>query len=316
MKTDVMQEAQGKWRGILLHYGIGSDFLKKRHGPCPVCGGKDRFIFDDKEGRGTYYCNSCGAGTGAQLLSLFKGWSMSETLKEVGKIVGSVEKQDIKPEMTDEQKRKAMNDLWQSSRQPAPDDPVSKYLLSRCGTDVVPFAIRYHPKVFHAETRTEWPCMVAKVTGYDNRPVALHRTYLTEAGKKAAVEPNKKLMAQMPDGSAIRLGPYTDTIGIAEGIETAITCAVCFGVPTWAAVSASMLVKWKPPEIVEKVFIFADNDHSFTGQLAAYRLAYNLEREFKGKYKIRVAIPRASGADWNDMFNLLGRNATRDLIEL
>jgi putative DNA primase/helicase len=157
--------------------------------------------------------------------------------------------------------------------------------------------------------------MVAKVTGYDNRPVAIHRTYITMDGKKASVEPNKKLMASMPDGSAVRLGPFTDTIGIAEGIETAITCAVCFGVPTWAAVNATMMAKWKPPEIVEKVFIFGDNDRSFTGQVAAYRLAWNLEREFQGKYKIRVVIPRAIGADWNDMFSLLGRDKTREMLD-
>lgn len=316
MKTDVMQEAQGRWRGILQHYGISNDFLKKRHGPCPVCGGKDRFLFDDKEGRGTFYCNSCGAGTGAQLLCLFKGWSMSETMKHVGEIVASVEKRSAPQEMTDEQKRKAMNDLWQSSVDPKPGDPVFTYLHRRCGTDVMPFAIRYHPSVYHAESKSELPCMVAKVTGFDNKPVALHRTYLRPDGKKADVEPNKKLMASMPDGSAIRLGPYTDTLGIAEGIETALTCAVCFGVPTWAAVSAAMMVKWKPPQVIEKVFIFADNDHSFTGQLAAYRLAWNLEREFRGKYKIRVVVPRASGADWNDVFGLMGRDATRAMLDL
>lgn len=316
MKPDVMREAQGKWRGVLAHFGMSESFLKKTHGPCPVCGGRDRFLFDDKEGRGTFYCNSCGAGTGAQLLSLFKGWSMSETLTNVSKVVGAVERVEPKPEMTDDQKRKAMNDLWTGSVVPSANDPVGKYLLQRCGTDIVPFAIRYHSSVYHAETKQNLPAMIAKVTGIDNKPVALHRTYLNLDGTKASVVPNKKLMASMPDGSAIRLHPYTDTLGIAEGIETAITCAVCFGIPTWAAVSAAMMSKWKPPEVIEKVFIFADNDRSFTGQLSAYKLAWTLEREYRGKYKIRVVTPRPLGADWNDMFNLVGRDATRDMIEL
>lgn len=311
---DVMQEAQGKWRGILLHYGISNDYLRKKHGPCPVCGGKDRFIFDDKEGRGTFYCNSCGAGTGAQLLSLFKGWSMSETIKEVGKVVGVVQKVEPKPEMTDAQKRKAMNDLWNSSVMPVATDPVGKYLMQRCGTDIVPFAIRYHPQVYHSETKQNLPAMVAKVTGYDNKPVAIHRTFLTPEGTKSPVNPNKKLMASMPDGSAIRLNPYTTTLGIAEGIETALTCTVCFGVPTWAAVNAAMMVKWLPPDPIETVWIFGDNDHSFTGQLSAFKLAYRLSRDFPNRYKIKVAIPPASGADWNDMFNLLGRDKTWSLL--
>lgn len=317
MKVDIIKKAEGKWFGILAHFGIDKSYLKKKHGPCPVCGGKDRFIFDDKEGRGTFYCNSCGAGTGAQLLSNFKGWSMSETLREVNKIVGGVQKTEIKPDMTDAQKRKAMNDLWQSSIDPRPDDPVFKYLNKRCGIDIIPFAIRYHPNVYHSETKSSLPCMVSKVTAYDNKPIAIHRTYLTAMGEKQKFAlPNKKLMGIMPEGSAIRLGAYTDKIGIAEGIETALTCTVCFGIPTWAAVNAPMMAKWLPPENVEKVYIFADNDRTFTGQLSAFKLAWRLEREFPSKYKIRVICPEATGSDWNDLYLLLGRDGVRDLVNM
>ncbi|MDI5829610.1 hypothetical protein MJN51_36035, partial [Salmonella enterica subsp. enterica serovar Kentucky] len=35
----------------------------RRHAPCPACGGKDRFRFDDN-GRGSFICNQCGAGDG------------------------------------------------------------------------------------------------------------------------------------------------------------------------------------------------------------------------------------------------------------
>ncbi|NYY79755.1 hypothetical protein DMH17_06695 [Raoultella planticola] len=33
-----------------------------------MCGGADRFRFDDKEGRGTWFCNQCGAGDGLKLV--------------------------------------------------------------------------------------------------------------------------------------------------------------------------------------------------------------------------------------------------------
>ena len=39
-----------------------------RHCPCPVCGGKDRFRFDNKDGRGTYICNQCCSGDGLELI--------------------------------------------------------------------------------------------------------------------------------------------------------------------------------------------------------------------------------------------------------
>jgi hypothetical protein len=44
--------------------GAGCEGHKNRHQACPVCGGSDRFRFDDKEGRGTWFCNQCGAGDG------------------------------------------------------------------------------------------------------------------------------------------------------------------------------------------------------------------------------------------------------------
>ena len=51
------ESAQGRWYGILTQLGIDSAFLKNTHGPCPACGGQDRFRYDDKDGHGTYYCN-------------------------------------------------------------------------------------------------------------------------------------------------------------------------------------------------------------------------------------------------------------------
>ena len=63
----VLGEAQGHWTKILISNGIDEKFLKNKHGPCPVCGGKDRFRFDNKDGRGTFFCNHCGPGDGVGL---------------------------------------------------------------------------------------------------------------------------------------------------------------------------------------------------------------------------------------------------------
>nr|WP_320375639.1 DUF927 domain-containing protein [Escherichia coli] len=40
----------------------------RSEGPCPACGGSTRYRFDDKDGRGTYFCSHCGAGTGLDLV--------------------------------------------------------------------------------------------------------------------------------------------------------------------------------------------------------------------------------------------------------
>ncbi|WP_296818027.1 primase-helicase zinc-binding domain-containing protein [Thiobacillus sp.] len=54
MLQPVRELAHGRWPGILSRFGLTDKQLSGRHTACPVCGGKDRFRFDDKEGRGTF----------------------------------------------------------------------------------------------------------------------------------------------------------------------------------------------------------------------------------------------------------------------
>lgn len=70
--------ANGRWDATLNSLGIEVPENKK-HGACPICGGKDRFRFDDKEGRGTFYCNQCGAGNGFDLMSRALNLSVIDT---------------------------------------------------------------------------------------------------------------------------------------------------------------------------------------------------------------------------------------------
>lgn len=55
--------ARGQWRGILSSLGISVPDRERAHAPCPGCGGKDRFRFDDKDGGGSFICSQGGAGT-------------------------------------------------------------------------------------------------------------------------------------------------------------------------------------------------------------------------------------------------------------
>ncbi|ELY2647873.1 DUF927 domain-containing protein [Cronobacter sakazakii] len=68
----VATAARGRWPHILSALGIRVP-AAKRHGACPVCGGKDRFRLDDREGRGTWFCNQCGNGDGLDLVRLATG---------------------------------------------------------------------------------------------------------------------------------------------------------------------------------------------------------------------------------------------------
>ncbi|AIN14655.1 TOPRIM and DUF927 domain-containing protein [Yersinia pseudotuberculosis] len=63
--NDVRSKAKGHWDAIFQRLDIPTNRGK---GECPSCGGKTRHRFDDREGRGTYHCSHCGAGTGLDLV--------------------------------------------------------------------------------------------------------------------------------------------------------------------------------------------------------------------------------------------------------
>lgn len=88
--------AQGHWPSILgALAGLSSEQLTDKHQPCPLCGGKDRYRFDDQSGTGSWYCNQCGgkdqsggAGNGMELLMRRTGWTFLEAAKRVEQHLG------------------------------------------------------------------------------------------------------------------------------------------------------------------------------------------------------------------------------------
>ena len=147
------------------------------------------------------------------------------------------------------------------------------------------------------------PAMIAMVTGPDGAPSTLHRTYLTDDGRKAPViEPRRLMPGNVSKGAAIRLAPAGDVLGIAEGIETALSASALFGVPCWAAVNAGMLAAWQPPSEAKRIIIFGDNDSNYAGQAAAYALARRLG--IGCMRVVDVQIPAEVGTDWNNVHQL------------
>ena len=81
--------AQGRWPEILRELGGLTDKqLTDNHQPCPICGGKDRYRFDDRDGSGSYFCNNCGAGNGMSMLQKKNGWDFKQTATAVERFLG------------------------------------------------------------------------------------------------------------------------------------------------------------------------------------------------------------------------------------
>lgn len=87
----VRDVAAGQWPAILERLGIDPAALRNRHGPCPGCGGKDRFRFDD-QGIGRFFCGGGGAdplsGDGFKLLQHVHDWTARESLQAVAGVLG------------------------------------------------------------------------------------------------------------------------------------------------------------------------------------------------------------------------------------
>lgn len=296
----VSEIATGRWPAILMHFGIEERFLKNKHGECPICGGKDRYRFDDKLGRGSWICNQCGAGDGFALLEKFKGWTFKEAAYQVEQIVGFVQSVETKRESDDAKKMAAVRRIWSESEPVCKGDPVWLYLNRRIGIELIPACLRYHPALPYVdgESIDYYPALVAAVSSHENQGIGVHRIYLTADGKKAPVDKSKKLMAGKPmNGASIKLGAAGEVLGIAEGIETALAASRKFSVPVWAAISANLMEQWLPPSVAKKVIVFGDNDASYTGQASAFALAKKLR--LKG-IDVDVQIPELAGTDWAD----------------
>ena len=82
--------------------------------------------------------------------------------------------------------------IWNDAR-PAADTALETYLRSRLITHSPPDALRFAPCLWHKASRAFWPAMVAVVTrGADDKPIAIHRTFLKADGSgKAPVEPKR-----------------------------------------------------------------------------------------------------------------------------
>jgi putative DNA primase/helicase len=291
-------KARGHWRGILLGLGIHEGHLNGKNGPCPLCGGKDRWRFLDHNGDGTWVCNQCSDGveSGITLAMRFTGLSFKDVAPKIEYIIG-----DARPAPATAPKddpRPWLRSLWLEAQPTRRGDLADEYLHARgVGLETYPTCLRTIPTLWHKEECAAFPAMLALVTGPDGKPLTLHRTYLDPSKPdKAPVEKPRMLCSEL-NGSppVIHLTPPAEVLGIAEGIETALAATKLFGIPTWSAIDAGGIRRFEPPPEVRHLIIFGDNDANNVGQSAAYARAEQLAR----RLKVDVEIPNGV-KDWND----------------
>lgn len=322
----VKDVARNQWPAILLAAGIHVRHLDKKHGPCPVCGGKDRFRFTDRDGRGCFICNAHrpDGGDGFHLLADWLRCDFMGAVRYVADYLGGAAVASHAPDPAELARRKAMEEaeqqrqwakararnaaLWQEAVPAVADSPVGRYLAGRgLALTQYPKALRCHPALPYWQSTTgqpvrlgEFPAMLAAIQSPTGEAIALHKTWLTADGHKAAVPSVKKWGSPSGHsiGAVVRLFTPDTRLAIAEGIETALAVHCANGLPVWAGLSTHGVAHAVIPASVAEVFIFADHDANGAGEHAAEILAGRLIAEGRS---VRVLMPEAAGRDWLDV---------------
>lgn len=153
--------------------------------------------------------------------------------------------------------------------------------------------LRYRSACKHPHAGVYYPVVLAAIRRCDGSLCAVQRTFITEGGYKADVKPVRLNTGVLTDG-AVQLAPPGRVLGLAEGVETALSAMKLFDLPVWAACGLRFN-KIRLPEIVQHVVLFTDHDSP------GLEHAHASKRYFEELgYSVSLSFPETSGADWND----------------
>jgi putative DNA primase/helicase len=186
--------------------------------------------------------------------------------------------------------------LWRDAV-PIADTIAARYLAGRF-IDVISSELRFHaatPLGQRPNVRM-LPALLAAVR-MDGGIVAVQRTFLDPvSGTKAPFTNPKRALGRLGTG-AVRLFPTRNgTLGLAEGVESALSVTILRDVPCWATLGNERFGLVAIPDSVTELDLFIDADAG--GDLA---LARGLEAYARPGRRITPHRPDVEGDDWNDV---------------
>jgi putative DNA primase/helicase len=266
-------------RGITLRR-VGAELI----GPCPVCGGNNRFGVNVR--KQVFNCRGCtGKGDVIALVRFLDGCTFRHA---VTKLIGNGQRRQATPKapeqsVAQDDKTRAATAAWLwSQRKPITEGtPPSLYLSRRGYTGPIPETLGYLPSrgSYPAAMIGAFGIAVELQPGIISAPpqvIGVHLTRLTAHGDKAPnAEGEAKFMHGLCKGAPIVLSPPNDFLRmtVTEGIEDGLTVYQTTGVGVWAAGSATLMPALAAliPDYIEIVTICAHDDN--TGRKNAIVLA-------------------------------------------
>ena len=247
---------------ILERHGVRLRGRAERVGPCPVCGGTDRFGVNTT--KQLFMCRQCGSKGGSIDLEMFL--TGSDFTAAVETLTG-----DRAPEKDAPRSAKAEHNidrdrdgddvsrkmagalhLWNASVDPR-GTPAERYLAGRgleLGDDLACDVLRWNPGC---------GAMIALFRNIvTDAPQAISRTFLDAEGRKL----ERKFLGPTK-GAAIKLDADTEVLAglhIGEGVETCMAACMLGLKPAWALGSAGAIASFPVLSGIECLTILEEHD--------------------------------------------------------
>jgi hypothetical protein len=290
-------------------------------GPCPICGGRDRFSVNVK--KNVWNCRGCRKGGDPIDLVMhvqeigFRPtveWITGEGKRSAPIRLPPAPPSKATPELEGQARlNQALAKAYAREIGPVRGSPGEQYLreIRQIDTDAVADvlertdAIGWHPSVRlyepdHSLHDQKLGCIIGIMTDpVTAKPTgAISRTYLGPDGKKIGKAKTLGRPAEI-----IRLTPDEDVLGglhIAEGLETALTGMSKGLRPMWATGSTSIMARFPVVSGIETLTIVTDNDDNGAGQRACEECAARWHAAGREVFIIEPSV----GKDLNDAIRL------------
>jgi hypothetical protein len=278
----------------------------ERVGPCPVCGGKDRFAINTK--KQIWNCRGCAKG--GDVVDLVQHLDGVDFKVAVATLAGDKRKPiaPVKPTVhhekeDDREKTERALRIWHEASEV--NGTLAEQYLRRRGLELPDddHALRFYSPCPFADTT--YPALIALFRDVlTDEPKAIHRIALAPGGILIA----KRMLGRV-GGCAVKLDADADVehgLAVGEGIETMIAARMRGFRPAWALGSAGTLKSF-PVLNIDALTIIVDHDlPDRNGRQAGQEAALECSaRWIAAGREVRRIMPRRTGQDMADLVEVV-----------
>jgi hypothetical protein len=302
-------------RGIKLA-GRGSE----QCGPCPVCGGTDRFSINTK--KQVWHCRVCAMGGDVITLvqhidgvgfkdacRILGGDAAPTTARPKPPAAPSKPSPAVRSAPSPPTSNRAQNqnsgraaELWRAAI-PIAGTLADVYLRSRGLYFPDPYGgiLRFHPRCPFGLGATHACLLVLFRSITTDEPVGVHRIAIDPEGRKIA-----RMALGRVGGAAIKLTRHDDVergLVVGEGVETTIAGMMLGFTPAWALGFAGAIRAFPVLSGIDALTILVDHDEpDRNGRQTGHEAARECcDRWMAAGREVRCVVPRRLGADMADL---------------